>query len=352
MGAAVPIEINVGGKIEDSDILGFTVERDMGQPDMAAIVLSNQQANYTTRATVGQAVEIKVGDESTSIYKGELVGLEGMYKGGEKSRLTIRAMNKLHRLLRTRKSITYTDKSDQQILSQVAGNHGLSIEWKHEKSITYKHVYQHNQTDLEFLRMRAGRMGAHVWCVDSKLYVKEPQLDQSPTETLSIGDANKEAAVRMFAPRLSSAGVLKKVTVKGWNPETKELIVGEAQAQNSKLGAQNAATAASSFGSLETFTTDHPIWSKDEADALAKARLRDQSLSFMTGELEMIGNPKFDLGQIVGIQSSNEDNKSDDLFNGNYYIMGITHRYSASKTKDGGYVTILRLARDAQKPAG
>jgi hypothetical protein len=29
--------------------------------------------------------------------------------------------------------------------------------------------------------------------------------------------------------------------------------------------------------------------------------------------------------------------------------MGMTHRYSSSKTKDGGFITILRLARDMQK---
>ena len=350
MGAATPIKITVGGKdVEDSDILAFTVERDMGQPDMAAIVLSNQEANWSAQVKVADPIEIKVGDGGgTSIYKGEVTGLEAAYKGGEKARLTIRAMNKMHRLLRMRKSMTYADKTDKDILSQVVGEAGLSIEWGDQPNITYKHVYQHNQTHMEFLRMRAARLGAHVWCVDTKLHVKAPKLDQGESVTLKIGDAGN-GAMREFRPRINSSSVLKKVTVKGWNPETKELIQGDYSAQNSSLGSQNAVAGAADHGKEESFTVDHPIWSVEEAKAIAKAKVVDSALSYITGECETRGDPQFDLGKVIKIVASEEANSADDPFNGKYYVMGITHRYSLTKTKDGGYVTILRLARDAQK---
>jgi phage protein D len=347
MGAATPIKINIGQDIEDSDILAFTVERDMGQPDMAAIVLSNQESLYSPKIKVGDKVTIKVGDELKEIYKGEVVGLEAHYKGGEKARLTIRAMNTMHQLLRKRKSITFMDKSDQQILNQIAGDAGLSLEWKHDKTITYKHVYQHNQTDMEFLRMRAARMGCHVWCWDQKLFVKQPDLQGSPIAELKVGETG-ESAMKSFSPRLSSAAILKKVTVKGWNPETKELIQGEYSAQNSSLGSQNAVAGSGKLGSDETFTVDHPIWSPEEAQALAKARLVDLSLSYITGECEMNGDPKFDLGKVVKITASAEGSGADP-FNGKYYIMGITHRHTMPKSREGGFVTILKLGRDAQK---
>ena len=44
--------------------------------------------------------------------------------------------------------------------------------------------------------------------------------------------------------------------------------------------------------------------------------------------------------------------KADDPFNGKYYIMGLTHRHTMPKIKDGGFVTILKLARDAQGGGG
>jgi len=346
VGAAAPnVDILLNGdEIPDSDFISYVVDRDMFQPDMAAIVLSNQGDIYSPKIKIGTSIEIKVGDPPTTVYKGEIVGAEGTYKGGQTTRLLFRAMNKMHRLLRMRKSITFTEKSDQQIISQVCGDAGLSLDWKHEKSITYKHVYQHNLTDLEFIRTRAARMGCHVWCEDTKLFVKEPDLGQKSGIKLSV---DKEGNLRAFTPRISSASVVKKVTVKGWNPETKELITGEAQAQSSPLGSQNAVAACGDLGKEETFTVDHPIWSKEEADALAKARLRDLNLTFITGEAEMAGDAKVELGKSIEIEANAMDGQ--DPFNGDYYVSGITHRHTMPKGKDGGFVTIVRFMRDGWK---
>jgi phage protein D len=233
VGAAAPsVTVTIDGSpVKESNFISYVVERDMFQPDMAAVVLSNQNDIYIPGLKVTGTIEIKVGTQQTSIFKGEITGVEGAWKGGEPTRVLIRAMNKMYKLKSLRKSLTFTDKTDQQILSQVVQEAGLSLEWKHEKSITYKHVYQHNLTDLEFIRTRAARMGCHVWCVDSKLYVKEPDLGQKSGVKLSV---DKDVNLRAFNPRISSAAVVKKVTVKGWNPETKELITGEASAQNSR----------------------------------------------------------------------------------------------------------------------
>ncbi|HET9623726.1 MAG TPA: contractile injection system protein, VgrG/Pvc8 family [Kofleriaceae bacterium] len=341
------VEILVDGKkVSDNHFLSYTVDRDMFQPDMASIVLANQNDVYSQKP-VGATIEVHVGKNSTPIYKGEIIGVEPIYKGGEKGKILIRAMNNFHKLLRKRKSVTYTDKTDQQILQQVVGNSGLTLEWKHETTITYKHVYQHNQTDMEFLRTRAARMGCHVWCVDKTVYVKQPDLQSGPIAELKVDGKSTDAELRSFTPRMSSHAVINKVTVKGWNPETKELITGDATVSGSKLGSSTSVAGSGSLGNEESFTVDHPIWSAEEAKALAKAKLQDASLSYMTGEAEVRGSAKFDLGKVVSVTANAMGDA--DPFNGKYYIMGITHRHVASKTKDGGFVTILRFARDAAK---
>ncbi len=345
--AASPVvKITVGGKdIPDDHFLGYTVDKDMYQPCMAQIVLTNQGDVYSN-AKVGDEVEIKVGNGETSIYKGEVVGVEPTYKGGEKSRMLLRCMNKFHRLLRKRKSTTYQDKTDQAILSQVCQDAGLTLDWKHEKSITYKHVYQHNQSNMEFLRTRAARMGCHVWCDDTTLHCKQPDLGQGPVAELKVDQSSQDAVLRHFSPRVNSSHVIKKMTVKGWNPETKELITGEASTTSSPLASKSPVAGSGDLGNEDSFTVDTPIWSKEEADAIAKAKLQDAALGYMTGEAEVTGDPKFDLGKVVKITANG--NTGSDPFNGNYYIMGVTHRHSASKSRDGGYVTVLRLARDGQ----
>src|SRR5512140_2376079 len=121
LAAAPNVEIDIGGPIPDEHFLTFTVERDLYQPDMAAITLANQGDIYSTKK-LGESVEIKVGKPPKSIFVGEITGLEPTYKGGEKTKIVIRAMNKFHRLLRKRKSMTYTDKTDKDILGQIASD--------------------------------------------------------------------------------------------------------------------------------------------------------------------------------------------------------------------------------------
>jgi phage protein D len=332
-------------EVPDGHLLSYTVDRDMFQADMAAILLANQSDIYSTQK-IGTEVTIKVKDNKI-IYQGEIVGLEPQYKGGDKSKILIRAMNKFHRLLRARRSVTYTDKTDEQILKQVVGNAGLQLEWKHETSITYKHVYQHNQTDMEFLRTRAARMGCHVWCVDKTVYVKQPELQGKEIIALSVDKSEAQGSLRSFSPRMSSTSIVKKVTVKGWNPETKELITGEASVSDSKLGSQTGVAGSGDLGGEETLMCDTPIWDAAEAKAIAKARLQEASLSYITGQAEAAGSGVFDIGKLVKITAN--EGGGDDPFNGLYYVMGLSHRHNNSHAKDdSAYTTTLRLARDAQ----
>jgi len=345
MPAAAPnVDITIGGTaVPDDHLQSYIVERDMFQPDMASIVLSNQNDAYSGK-TVGDKVEIAVGKNPESIFKGEIVGTEPTFRGGGKTTILIRAVNKMHNLVRKRQSVTFQDKTDEQILKEVVKSGKLNLKWKHDKTITYKHVYQHNQTDLEFLRMRAARLGCHVWCVDGDLFCQQPDLSASTGIKLSV-DEPGDVQLRSFAPRINTAAIVKKVSVKGWNPETKELITGEAPAKSSPLGTTKAADAAGGQGQEDSFTVDSPIWSKEEADALAAGRMSDLSLSYMTAEAECSGTAKFDLGKTVEIKANAS---GQDKFNGKYYIMGLTHRHTVPRASEGGFVTLLKLARDAE----
>lgn len=343
--AAPQVTVKIDGKDVDSEgsnLISMTVERDMFQPDTCSVVLSNQNDKMVPKLKSGSKIEITAGNSNTKIFVGEISQIEGAWKGGEATKVVVRAMNKLYKLKSIRKSLTFQNKTDQQMLQQVVQDGGLTLDWKHEKSITYKHVYQHNLSALEFLRMRAARMGCHVWCVDTTVFCKEPDFSATSGVKLST---DADGNLRSFRPRTSTANVVKKITVKGWNPETKELITGEAQAQPSQLGSESAVDAAGSHAAEESFTVDMPIWSKEEADAIAKARVRDMNLTYMTGEAECAGNPAIDVGKVIEIEANAN---GEDPYNGKYYVMGVTHRHTMPKNKEGGLVTIIKFARDGQ----
>ena len=349
--AAVALAVMLDGKlVEQEHVQGAVIEKDMFQPDMASIVLMNQGDMYST-TKIGAPVEVKKGTEGPTLYKGQVVGLEPTYKGGQKTTIVIRCLHDLHKLLRMRKSRTWQDKKESEVLKTVASDAGLSLEFD-GADLTYKHVYQHNQTDLEFLRVRASRIGAHIWCDDKKLMVKKPQLDQGGGVKLQVDGGESDTSLTQLTPRLSSTQIVKKVTVRGWNPETKKLITGEATVADSKLGSQTASAGSLDLGKEETFTVDHPIWGEEEAKALASGRLQELSLTYITGEAVLHGlSETTKLGTTVEVEANHAG--ADDPFNGRYYIMGVTYKNMPSMqdkaSKKDVAQTILRLARDAQK---
>jgi phage protein D len=356
--ASVDFDVLVNGaEIPDGDVMAFAIDMDLMQPDMCVVTLRNQNHEYNDKYKPGQTVEVKIGGDTryndegkgssgkTTVFKGELVGLEPSYRQGGESKMTLRAFNKLHRLTRGRKSKTYQDQSDQDIASAIAGQHGLSAQCGSSPKITHKHVYQHNQTDLEFLRVRAARLGFAVWVQDTKLYFDAPKLDADSGIELKL-DKNAGKKLQAFNGRLSNAQVVKKVTVRGWDPEQKKEIVGEASAKSSPLGSSNAASSLSDFGDVKTFTVDHPIFSVEEAKAIATAKLDELGLSYLTAEAEALGHNDIKPGIVVKIVVNLDT--ATDRFNGKYLVQGCTHRFSA-KSEAGGYVTLLRLVRDAEK---
>jgi phage protein D len=252
----------------------------------------------------------------------------------------------MHRLARTRRSMTFVDKTDRDIIAHAATAAGLDLRWQHDAAISYQHVYQHDQADLDHVRSRAARLGCHVWCVGRTLFVQPPQLCDELGIHLSVDADSDGAQLRAFTPRMSAAGVVGAVTVKGWNPETKQPIVGHASAGRSPLGRIGAAVAAGALGNAAMVTVDHPVWSREEADALARARLQTALLGFITGEAEVTGNPHVELGKTIAITANASDDA--DPFNGRYYVTGVTHRCSARHPGGGGFVTTIRVARDAQ----
>ena len=71
---------------------------------MCSVTIRNETNDYTGKYNLGDPVEVQVGDDNQVIFKGELIGLEPVYKANGENVLVVRAFNRLHRLSRARKS--------------------------------------------------------------------------------------------------------------------------------------------------------------------------------------------------------------------------------------------------------
>ena len=310
----------------------IVVDQDLDQPDMATIVVAGRKGrDFAGGVQAGD--DVSVGTSTASLFKGEVVSVEPVAdRPGVWT--VIRALNRLHRLAGEAKTRDFANVTDAEIVEVIATEHRLGPDASGDVHIRYDHVYQQNQTDLEFLRVRAARIGYEVLVDDTKLVFRK--REEPPVVTLAKRPAPDQGKLRRFHGRLSSTGTLQQVIVRGFDPDRHE-ITGQA-ALPTVLLVPGASDPDLVLGRTFSFSVDVPISSVEEAKAIAKAKLEELTLSYVTGEAEAIGHPDLRAGVLATIVGLGE------RFDGQYHVTAARHRYSRGQVC-GGYKTALRLRR-------
>ena len=299
------------------------VEEQVDRPASSRIIVSGRKG-------LELAGVVKVGDDvkveswrpdsaADAIMTGEAIGIEILHTPGH--HMVIRALNRLHRLTRAPRTREFVDVTDAEIVATIAGENGLTPEASAAPSVRYDHVYQQNQTDLDFLLVRAARIGFEVRCEDTTLFFRKAE-DHPPIVLASPPEAGDLRLTR-FHPRLSSSNTVQKV-----HAAAPTILLTDGDPDPELV-----------FGRTLEFLLEEPISSVEEARALAKSKLEEVSLSYITGEAEANGSPELRpgrLGALIGIG---------ERFDGRYYVAGVSHRFSHGVGCDGGYRSRLRLRR-------
>jgi Bacteriophage probable baseplate hub protein len=310
----------------------IVVEQDLDQPDMATIAVAGR-AGRRFAGGVHAGDDAKVEAAAGAVFKGEVVSVE---PANDRSGVwtVIRALNRLHRLTGEPKTRDFADVTDAEIVEVIAREHSLVPDASGDVQIRYDHVYQQNQTDLEFLRARAARIGYEVLVDDTTLLFRK--REDPPLVGLARRPAPDQARLRRFHARLSSTGTLQQVIAHGFDPDRHE-ITGKA-ALPTVLLVPGGSDPNVVLGRTLEFVVDSPIFSVEEASAIAKAKLDELSLSYVSSEAEGIGHPSLRAGILVTMSGLGGQ------FDGQYHVTAARHHYSHGQIC-GGYKTALRLRR-------
>ncbi|HNP26209.1 MAG TPA: contractile injection system protein, VgrG/Pvc8 family [Nitrosomonas sp.] len=286
----------------------------------------------------GNVVEIQMGyrDHLKVLFNGEITGLEPEFSNDEPPILTVLGYDRCHRIMRKRRTESYLNMKDSDIASQIAGNNGLKSDISDTK-ITMTYVLQHNQTDLEFLRQRANRIGYEVGVSDQILYFRPRQNNGTEVLTLS-----REVELLEFYPRLSTVGQLETVSVKGWDPKKKETVSADSQVGDAaslvNAPVSGPAMVRKAFpGNTGGVSTHLTIASQAEAEQLANGWFKEMSLQYVVADGVCIGLPELRAGTLINIEGLGR------RFSGRYYVTGTEHSYKPSR----GYRTAFTVRRDA-----
>lgn len=286
---------------------------------------------------VGGTVEVGVGyrDQVATLMKGEITGLEPDFPQDGPPTVTVRGHDLRHRLMRARRTRSYTQCKDSDIASRIASDCGLNPTVS-DSGPTLPYVLQHNQTDLEFLAERARRIHFELQVQGTDLLFRPRQTEGSADLTL-----HREIELLSWRARLSSLGQVSSYEVRGWDPAQKKEIVGRAGLgdESRQMDGKSTGPAASdqAFHAAPSARVNAPVQGQDEADAMARHGFAEMALRYITSEAECIGDPRLRAGMLVRIEGVGE------RFGGLYYIVSVEHRFGAPR----GFRSFFTARRNA-----
>jgi phage protein D len=315
-----------GQEVQDpaaSMVTAVTVDQHAHLPGMFTLRFQDPGMELLDKGPFDLTKEVEVLAEKAdgqvcSLIKGEITALEPQFREGMISELVVRGYDKSHRLFRETRSEAYINAKDSDIAKKVADRARLGADIEQTRTV-YDHVYQHNQTDLEFLMQRAWRIGFECYVADGKLVFRKPRTSATGVTLAWGGD------LLSFNPRMTLAEQVDEVVVKGWDAENQKAITGSASQGQlyPKVGeSKKGAAWAGQFSKGKRVFVDQPVLNQAEANLLAAARLDEISGAFLVAEGTAFRRPDIQAGKVIKIEALGE------RFSGEYLVTGATHLFT------------------------
>jgi uncharacterized protein len=268
----------------------------------------------------GKELRLSVADEP--IFSGRITGLEARYPAGGAPSLVALAEDRFQDLRMTRRTRTFAGVSDRDVVSSIAGDHGLTPNVGIDGP-PHRILAQLNQSDLAFLRERARALDAELWISGRTLSV-QPRARRAATPLrLTYGRELRE--FRILADVASQA---TSVEVTGWDVAAKNAI--DERADDSLLGGElgggdsGPSVLRSAFGERRDVFAGTVPQTGDEARARAGALLKRRARRFLVGSGTAETLPGLRVGATVALVGLGP------LFEGEFYVAAVTHRFDGA----------------------
>ncbi|GII66854.1 hypothetical protein Skr01_69390 [Sphaerisporangium krabiense] len=345
-----------------NDIIDIKVNRDIDEMSGFDLTLNNWddvnlrfKHSDSPRFRLGGRVSVRLGyaDRLLTVATGTISTLSPKFSDSASPTVAVSGVDGLLRL-KDRKPAEnetkiYRNKPDWQIAELIAQRNHLRIAVT-EEGPTHDVVVQKNQDDASFLMERAKRLDFDCYILpdpatgEDTLYFIKPTdgRDGRPIRVyrlayapgLSTGPGAQPAGLVPnlieFTPTLTVSQQVSKLTVRGWDPRTKQPIAFTATAENLPAG-QNTAdgqsgpqAADSALQGRQEVLVDAPVTSDQEARELAISLLRERAYEFITATGRVAGLPELRPGDNLEIYGLGR------RFSGSYFVKRVEHSLSTS----------------------
>jgi phage protein D len=268
----------------------------------------------------GKTMKVKLGTDV--LFEGRIMGLEGNFPQGSPPSLTLLVEDRFQDLRMTRRTRTFSDVSDADIINQIANDHGLSpsVDVRGPK---YKVLAQVNQSDLAFLRERARAIDAEVWMDGSRLHAQPRTNRTRGALKMSYGKDLRE-----FSVLADLAMQRTGVTVNGWDVSSKSGLQHEATDAIIKGelngGVSGASILSSALGQRKESLVHTAPLTGQEAQAIAEGYFKLSARRFVTGHGIAEATNQLRVGSTIDLDGLGP------LFNGKYYVSEVKHLFDGT----------------------
>jgi len=292
----------------------------------------SEQYAFADESVFKLGAELRLGtgevDDAKEIFRGRVSAMEAELSMAEPPVFTVLAEDALQKARRSRRSVTYVNKTPAEIIRDIANWLGLKVDIRDGLDVPkFAHLYQHNESDLAFLRRLLERFDADMQMVGDTLQVGPIAREHRGTIDLVYG----KNLIRLRATA-DLADVAESVRVAGWDPQ--QGSAADATASDGTLGPGSGRSGTSFLaraldaGQLEHLGTQGQM-TQQEADAVARALYGRRARRFVRAWGTAQGDPRLRVGTWVKLAGINP------LLATSCTVAEATHRFD----KTSGYTT-------------
>ncbi|MBD2564611.1 MULTISPECIES: VgrG-related protein [Nostoc] len=324
------------------DLLQITIEESLHLPAMFTLVIHNSYIPTSDRAEnkawrhdqlfkIGKKVKLGFTSSTTLdnnfqeevgefIIEGEITAMEVHFNEKSEADIIVRGYDISHRLNRGRYNRSFLNETDSGIVKKIIQEVGIKPGNIEPTGEVHKYVFQENQTNMEFLRERAARIGFELFITEEKLNFCKPKT-QGALSLKWLVDINK------FSTRVTSAEQISSVEVRAWDYTQKKLISGIAnkEKQTTQTGNKLGSSTSNAFSNLKSpkmIVVDKPVASKKQADTMAQALCDELGGEFVYADAKAEGNPEIRPGRVISLEDMG------DRYSGKYYVTETRHFFN------------------------
>lgn len=343
--------IKVGGRpLEPAvahRILGVSVTLRLDPPDAFSFEIYDPDLDLVQpgggRITEGAEVEIALGyvGRTRTLILGRISAVAADFPENGPPTVRVEGFDLLHDLTRGTVHRRFEGSTpdmglpDSQIVAKIARDIQLDPVVEDMRQRRGVRVQSH-VSDLDFLHQLASANGYSLWVEGRTLHFERKRPVPSRVR-LAWG-----RTLLSFSPRLSLAGQVESVEVRGWDHGQGESVA--ARATRAVAGSGLATTGRNelgrgSGGRSEKVITDEPVSSAEEARRVAERHLADLQATTTTGSGTAVGDPDLRAGSQLELTNIGR-------YSGTYTISEVTHTLG-----NGGYRASFQV-NGAPGPSG